>query len=135
MTTPNGKKRVLVLDDEPDIVTYLVMLLRDAGYDTLSARNATEGMALIRSEKPDLVTLDISMPQGSGTNFYKELKTDPDLSEIPVVIITAITDESCDPYAFRDTIVNHHGVPAPEGYFTKPIDRVEFLSTIRSLLS
>lgn len=135
MNTANGKKWVLVVDDEPDIVTYLVTLLRDAGFETLSAQNGTEGMALIHSQRPDLVTLDISMPQGSGTNFYKKLKTDPDLSQIPVVIITAITDESCDPYAFRDTIVRHHGVPAPEGYFTKPIDRDDFVSTIRSLLS
>jgi len=128
-------KKILVLDDEPDVVTYLETLLRDNGYETVSARNGREGMDLIRIKHPDLVTLDISMPESSGTRFYKELKSDPNLSGIPVVVVTAVSGEDGDPYGFRDIISNRQQVPAPEGYFPKPINKDEFLKVIRKLLS
>lgn len=135
MARSGEPKRILVVDDEPDVVTYLVTLLHDHGYATLAARNGRIGMELLKMEKPDLVTLDISMPEGSGTRFYRELRADPDLARIPVVIVTAVTDEHGDPYAFKDVLVSREQVPPPEGYFTKPIDREEFLSTIDEILS
>ena len=69
---PNAQqaKRILIVDDEPAVVTYLEMMLRDSGYETISATNGKEGMEIVRREKPDLITLDISMPQapaGPGT--------------------------------------------------------------------
>ena len=87
----NGKKKVLIIDDEPDVASYLEMVLRDGGYETLVASDGNEGMELARREEPDLVTLDISMPKASGTRFYKEIKTDRDLASTPVVIVTAVT--------------------------------------------
>ena len=57
-----GRKKVLVLDDEPNVVAYLETLLQDNGYDTVSAGDGREGMEKARSEKPDLITLDILMP-------------------------------------------------------------------------
>ncbi|UCG53687.1 MAG: response regulator [Candidatus Latescibacterota bacterium] len=135
MTISNQAKRILVLDDEPDVVTYLVTLLCDNGYETLSARNGREGMDLIRNKRPDLVTLDISMPGSSGTHVYRELKTDPELADIPVIIVTAVTEDGGDPYAFKDILSSRQHLPAPEGYFLKPIDRDEFLNAIHQLLS
>jgi CheY-like chemotaxis protein len=132
----SGKtKRILVLDDEPDVVTYLEMLLRDNGYETVSASNGRSGMDIVRREKPDLVTLDISMPEGSGTVFYKQLKSDPDLTSIPVVIVTAITVQDGDPYGFKDVMCDRQQVPAPEGYHPKPIDKDEFVKIIHRILS
>jgi CheY-like chemotaxis protein len=135
MTTSGTTRRILVLDDEPDVVTYLEMLLRDNGYDTVSASNGRAGMDIVRHEKPDLVTLDISMPEGSGTVFYKQLKTDPELASIPVVIVTAITAQDGDPYGFKDVMCNRQQVPAPEGYLPKPIDKDEFVNIIHRILS
>ena len=86
-----GRKKVLVLDDEPNVVAYLETLLQDNGYDTVSAGDGREGMEKARSEKPDLITLDISMPEESGVRFFRELKEDPDLAGIPVVIVTGVT--------------------------------------------
>ena len=135
MSTPTKKKRVLIVDDEPDIVTYLVTLLRDNGYEPLSADNGRDGMEMIKAEAPDLVTLDLSMPGGSGTGVYRELKSDPDLAGIPVIIVTAVTEEGADPRAFEDSIIARQNLPAPEGYFTKPIDIEEFVDAVKALLS
>ncbi len=135
MIMTNNTKRILVLDDEPDVVTYLETLLRDNGYDTRTARNGREGMDLIRKEKPDLITLDISMPESSGTRFYKELKNDPQLSDIPVVVVTAVTGSGGDPYAFREIMTHRQQVPPPEGYIPKPIEIDDFLETIATILA
>jgi CheY-like chemotaxis protein len=134
MTASSNDKRILVLDDEPDVVTYLTTLLRDNGYHTLSAPNGREGMKLIRTDKPDLVTLDISMPESSGTTLYKELKTDPGLASIPVVIVTAVTGHDGNPYGFKDVMCDRQQVPAPEGFVPKPIDKDEFVRIIDRIL-
>ena len=130
-----GRKKILVLDDEPNVVTYLETLLQDNGYDTVSAGNGREGMEKVRSEKPDLITLDISMPEESGVRFYRELKEDPDLAGIPVVIVTAVTGYGGKPEDFHKFISSRGKVPPPEGFFAKPIDRDELLKGVTSLLS
>jgi CheY-like chemotaxis protein len=127
-------KRILIVDDEPDVVSYLEMLLRDGGYETLSAANGQEAMELVRREKPDLVTLDISMPEASGTRFYKDIKRDAELASIPVIIVTAVTGYGGDKYAYKEFLSHSKLVPPPEGYFPKPIDRDEFLKAVRELV-
>jgi CheY-like chemotaxis protein len=128
-------KRVLVVDDEPDVLSYLEMLLRDSGYETLTAGDGNTALAVARKEKPDLVTLDISMPKASGTRFYKEVKMDPELSSIPVVIVTAVTGYGGDPYGYEKFLSGRSLVPPPEGFFPKPIDREAFLAVVRKLLA
>ncbi len=128
-------KRVLVVDDEPDVVAYLEMLLRDSGYETLTASDGTEALARIRAEKPDLVTLDISMPKASGTRLYKEVKTDPALARIPVLVVTGVTGYGGDRYAYEKFLGNRTLVPPPDGFFPKPIDRAAFLEAVAKLLA
>jgi CheY-like chemotaxis protein len=127
-------KKILIVDDEPDIVSYLEMILQDEGYTTLAAANGNEALEVVKRERPDLVTLDITMPEASGTRFFKEIKTDPELASIPVVIVTAVTGLGGDKYAYEQFISNRRLVPAPEGFFPKPIDREEFLEAVRRLL-
>ncbi len=134
MGKPLSTKRILIVDDEPDVVRYLEMLLRDQGYETLSASDGREAMDVVRREKPNLVTLDISMPKVSGTKFYKEIRSDPELASIPVIIITAIVGFDGDPYAYDKFISHRRKVPPPEGFFPKPIDASAFLATVRELL-
>ena len=128
-------KKVLIVDDEPDIVSYLEMILQDNGYETLSAVNGNEALERVRKDRPDLVTLDISMPEASGTRFYKELRTDSELSGIPVFIVTGVTGLGGDPYAYEKFISNRRLVPAPEGYFPKPIDREAFIKAVNEVLA
>jgi len=128
------KKKILIVDDEPDIVSYLEMVLQDQGYETTTAGNGNEAMEAVKLDRPDLVTLDITMPEASGTRFYKEIRLDPELSTIPVIIVTAVTGMGGDKYAYEKFISNRHLVPAPEAYFPKPIDREAFLQAVKELL-
>jgi len=129
------KKKILIVDDEPDIVSYLEMVLQDHGYETATAGNGNEAMEAVKRDRPDLVTLDITMPEASGTRFYKELRLDPGLSTIPVIIVTAVTGLGGDKYAYEKFISNRRLVPAPEGFFPKPIDREAFIAAVKELLA
>jgi CheY-like chemotaxis protein len=128
-------KKVLIVDDEPDIVSYLEMILQDNGFETDTAVNGNEALEKVRNDRPDLVTLDISMPEASGTRFYKELKTDPDTRSVPVFIVTAVTGLGGDETAYEKFISNRRLVPAPEGFFHKPIDRDAFVAAVRKILT
>jgi CheY-like chemotaxis protein len=130
-----GRKKILILDDEANVVTYLQTLLQDNGYDTVSAADGNEGMEKMRSEKPDLVTLDISMPEKSGVGFYRELKEDPELASIPVVVVSAVTGYGGKPEDFEKFLGSRKNVPPPDGFVPKPIDRDELLKAIGDLLS
>jgi len=129
------KKRILIVDDEPDIVSYLEMLLQDQGYETSTAGNGNQALDAVRENPPDLVTLDITMPEASGTRFYKELRLDPQLAKIPVIIVTAVTGLGGDKHAYERFISNRSLVPAPEAYFPKPIEREAFVKAVNELLS
>ena len=128
-------KKILIVDDEPDIASYMEMILQDNGYETVIAVNGNDALEKVRALRPDLVTLDISMPEASGTRLYKEVKTDPELSGIPIIIVTGVTGMGGDKYAYENFISNRSLVPAPEGYFPKPIDRDAFISAVKELLA
>ena len=122
------KRRVLVVDDEQDIILYLCTLLEDHGYSTLSASSAETALEMARTQRPDLITLDISMPEKSGVRFYRELREDETLAKIPVIMVTGIQKE------FEGFIKSRKQVPSPEGYISKPIDEQEFLGVVERLL-
>ncbi len=124
----NSQKTILVIDDEPDIVTFLTMLLEDNGYRVISAQNGQQGMEAAKAEKPDLITLDITMPEKSGVKFYREMKSDPDLSGIPIIIVTGVSGD------FEQFISGRKQVPPPEGYISKPIEEETMLKTIGDLI-
>ncbi len=128
------KKKILIVDDEPGLVAYLETLLQDNGYDTVTATDGEVGFEKLKSERPDLVTLDISMPETSGVRLYRNLRDDPALAKTPVVIVTAVTGKGGDPEPFRKFISTRNQVPPPEGFIAKPIEQEELLSTIENLL-
>ncbi|MDD5564085.1 MAG: response regulator [Thermoanaerobaculaceae bacterium] len=121
-------KRILVVDDEPDVVTYLSAVLKDAGYDTLEAANGDEAMEQIRKGRPDLITLDITMPEMTGVKTYRQLKEDGALKGIPVVIVTGVAHD------FRQFISSRSQVPPPEGYLEKPVKPEELLAEVKRLV-
>jgi len=129
------KKTILIVDDEPGLVTYLETLLQDNGYETVSAADGQIGLEKLKSERPDLVTLDISMPEKSGVRFYRDLKGDPEFANVPVVIVTAVTGYGGDPEEFKKFISTRKQVPPPEGFVAKPVEPEELLSMIKDLLS
>jgi CheY-like chemotaxis protein len=131
---PYGRKKILVVDDEPNVVAYLETLLQDNGYETVAASNGREGMERVEAEKPHLVCLDITMPRESGIQFYRDLKENPAMQAIPVVIVTAVTGYGGDPDGLKKFLSTRRHVPPPEAYFHKPIDKEDFLAKIRQLL-
>jgi len=128
-------KKILIVDDEEDILAYLTTLFKDNGYATEVAHDGKEALEMMKKEKPDLVTLDIIMPKESGVRFYRDVKDDPELKDIPIVIITAMTGWGYDPDGFHKFIKSRKQVPPPEGFLSKPVDRDELLKIIKSHLS
>lgn len=134
MTEDKSKKTILVVDDEPDVVTYLTTLLEDNGYATVSAGDGNEAMTKIKESKPDLITLDMSMPEKSGVKFYRELKEDADLASIPVLVVTGVTGYGGKGSEFEKFISSRKQIPPPDGFIEKPLDdREKFLEKVKEL--
>jgi CheY-like chemotaxis protein len=125
MTT---QKTILVVEDEPDQIAYLDTLLKDQGFAVITAADGREGFEKAKSNHPDLITLDISMPEESGVRMFRDLQADPATANIPVIIITGITHD------FKRFIETRKQVHPPAGYFDKPLDREKLLAKINELL-
>jgi CheY-like chemotaxis protein len=134
MTPDAEKKLILVVDDEPDERSYLTTLFEDNGYATASANDGNEALALVKGNKPDLITLDISMPEKSGIKFYRELKEDAELSNIPVVVVTGVTGMGRNPEDFERFLASRKSIPVPDGFQPKPVEREELLGKVSQLL-
>ncbi len=126
---PEEKKLVLIVDDEPDTCTYFQTILTDNGFDTVIACDGEEGLTMLRENPPDLVTLDISMPEKSGVRMYRDIKESDEWKNIPVIIVTGISDD------FQKFISTRSQVRPPEGYMSKPIDADKFIELAKQLTS
>lgn len=120
-----AKKRVaLVVDDEPDVRAYLGAVLEDNGFEVAMAENGIQGFERAASLRPDLITLDVSMPDQSGVRTYRQLKTDEALKGIPVFIITGFSDK------MRTYLKKLAGFPFPEAFINKPVSPAELRKII-----
>ncbi len=130
----HDEKKILVVDDEPDILTYLTVLMENNGYQTFQALNAVEAMQKITEIKPDLITLDIMMPKKSGIAFYRELKLNQQTLDIPVIFISAFSmaRDFMGP-GFRKLIPDMD-IPEPEAFIEKPVDIPRLLEMINKIL-
>ena len=122
-------EKILIVDDEEDIRTYLSTLLGDQGFETLLAKDGEEAWRQVEANSPDLVTLDISMPEKSGIKFYREMKAADRWKKIPIIIVTGVSED------MRKFLSSRHQVPPPEGYLTKPINQEEILVLIQKLMA
>lgn len=114
--------KILIIDDEADIRSYLATLLADEGYETCTANDGYEGLEVARREKPDLISLDLMMPNNSGTDFYRKMSRDASLAATPVIVVSGI--------AGRELAVKR-----PAAVFDKPIDPDLFLAEVRKALA
>jgi len=119
-------KKILVVDDEPDFVAFLQVLLKDNDFEVVTATSGAAGLAMAKSEKPDLITLDVTMPGRSGIQVYRDIRSDPDISHIPICIVTGVVE-------FRQ-LMYQKTVQAPEGFLRKPIENDLFLATVNRIL-
>ncbi|MBD3165470.1 response regulator [bacterium] len=120
------KGKVLVVDDEKDTRTFFTTLLSDQGYEVAEAENGVEAMEKLETFQPDLVTLDLSMPEKSGLGFYRDVREAG--GDVPVIIITGIVSD------MKQFIEKQRKVPPPEGYLGKPVDQKEMLALVERLM-
>ena len=130
-----NEKKILVIDDEPDEREYLSTLLEDNGYATDMAGDGNEGLDKARSDPPSLITLDITMPEKSGIKFFREIRKDPKLGKIPIVVVTGVTGLGGNPEEFQKFLSTRKETPPPDGFISKPVDKERLLETIRKLLA
>jgi two-component system phosphate regulon response regulator PhoB len=128
-----AKKKIMVIDDEPDVVTFLCTLLEENEYLTCFAKDGVEGWEKIQKERPDLICLDLLMPEKTGIKLYRELRKAPDLKDIPVIMITGFAAPEFPLIDFK-RFITQRSIPPPEWYMEKPIDRRALLSAIRETL-
>ena len=118
-------KKILIADDEQNIVISIEFLLRREGFAVLVAGDGEEALAKVRAERPDLVLLDVMMPRMNGFDVCQALRADPDLSGTRILMLTA---------KGRDTEVSKGLGLGADGYMTKPFSTKELLAEVRKLL-
>jgi len=123
----------LVVDDDTSLVTYLRTLLEDNGYSVIAAKDGGEGLEKSRSERPDVISLDLLMPEKTGIKMFRELRKDESLKDIPVVMVTGIASEASQ-FADFKKFISSRKIPGPEAYIEKPIDKDGFLAKIKEVL-
>jgi CheY-like chemotaxis protein len=127
-------KKVLVVDDEMDMRTFVTTLLETSGYKPLSAVDGQVGLETARKRKPALIILDVMMPRESGINMYRELKKDPELKDIPVIMLSALSRKTF--FHSQKVLDEYQGekIPEPEAYIEKPPEPDELLEAIERCL-
>jgi DNA-binding response OmpR family regulator len=119
------KKRVLIIEDEKEISLIMKLRLEAAGYDVIQAFDGADGLIKARTSEPDLVLLDLVLPEVSGAQILDELKRDHRPTRIPVVIVTCLARELESVKA---------SAAKAEAYFLKPFDTTELMATVARLL-
>ena len=119
-------KKIMIVDDEEDMRVYLETLFRKAGYETDTAVNGEDALRRVDEIAPDLITLDILMPQKSGLKFFQSLRERSRTKELPVVVVSGVTGhaEFFDPEALG----------GPTVFVDKPIEPAPFLQKVKQLL-
>jgi len=117
--------KILVVDDEPNIVRSLTFVLNKGGYDVFVAGDGVEAMSMIRDSKPNILILDVMMPNKSGYDVCNEIKADPELRDIHVVMLTAKGQ-----VGDREAALSQ----GADEYMSKPFSPIEILARVKELL-
>jgi CheY-like chemotaxis protein len=123
-----SKKYVLIVDDDPDLVETVCMMLEDKGYEVGKAYDGVEGEEAIKERHPDLLVLDVMMPRKDGYELCSELKADSATRDIPVILLTAVGE------AVPTTSYTHAQGMATEAeeYIPKPVDSKTLVEAVES---
>jgi len=117
----------LVAYDDPDMLAFITAVLEDNGASVFTANNGVDALKAAKIVIPDLITLDISMPKMDGGAVYEELRKDPELKNIPVIVISGKPE--------LRGLIYKRTVPAPEGFMNKPVEEKSLLMNIRKILT
>ena len=122
---------VALVDDEEDITTFLEFALEDAGYRVVTTNDSASALKLLREQRPDLICLDLLMPERMGSSLYLQIRRAEELAEIPVLILSGLGAQE----DLQDLLARVGEVPPPTGYIEKPIETRNFLAAIGHALA
>lgn len=114
-------KKILIVDDDPNIVKYLETVFSDNGYETCCASDGRKALEVYEKEKPDLITLDLDMPDEWGTRFYRNLCKKKEYKKTPIIVVSGMSGIQ---HAVKDSVAN----------VKKPFDRDELLEIVRNTI-
>lgn len=114
-------KKIMVIDDDPMVVKYLVAVFEDNGYETCSASDGVEGAEVIKSFRPDLITLDLEMHKEWGPRFYRKLTKDKEFQDIPVIVISGLARAEL-------------AIKKAAATIKKPFDKDELLKIVKDVI-
>ncbi len=127
----SDKKKILLVDDDPDFVEAVKVIVENGGYDVTVAYDGQEGLEAVAEEKPDLIVLDVMMPVMNGHEACAKLKKDKATAEIPIILLTAVADRvTTSTYTHRDMLESE-----AEDYMPKPVEPKELLERIKNWLN
>lgn len=118
--------KVVCVEDEPEMIELIRLILGRKNFELIGAVGGRDGLGTIRKEKPDLVLLDLMMPDMDGWEVYQQMKADAELSDIPVIVVTAKAQSI-------DKVLGLH-IAKVEDYVTKPFGPKELLDSVRKVL-
>jgi twitching motility two-component system response regulator PilH len=127
-------KKVLIVDDDPDVRLFNATVVEESGFTPIEAANGEEGLKIVKKDRPDLVILDVLMPKQSGIRLYRELKTDKALIGIPVIMLSGVAKRTFLRSQKALTEFGDKPVPEPENYLEKPVEPEELAREIKKLL-
>ena len=126
-------RRVLIVEDDPDIVDYLSFFLKDEGYEVEAAGRCSTAREMMDDFRPEVILIDALLPGKSGLELLVSLRRDPQWSELPMVVVTGndtLLEDDCQSY-----LGAHEGVRGPDSVLGKPVDRESLLAVLRTLLN
>ena len=129
------EKKILIVDDEDDVIEFVSTVLKENGFVPVVARNGEEALDMIREDRPDLIVMDILMPKQSGIRMYRELKTSESLKDIPVIIYSGIARRTLKRALSARTVSTGERVPDPEAHIEKPVKPERIVFTVKKILS
>jgi CheY-like chemotaxis protein len=123
-------RSAVIIDDEPDITLYLSTLLSDRGWQVRTANGVEAGLGLIRDERPDIVLLDLMMPERGGLNALVAIRKDAALENLPVLLVSGIQEKlTSDYHAYLERFKHYR----PDGFLDKPVNPDELFRKLDEL--
>ncbi len=127
-------KTILIIDDEPDIRDYLIAVLEDHDYIPYGVGEGESILEAVIKHRPDLIILDIMMPERSGISVYRELRTTPEIAHIPIALLTGVSSDTLYVRTGVLQSLEKESIPPPDRFIDKPVNIPTLLSSIKSLL-
>jgi two-component system alkaline phosphatase synthesis response regulator PhoP len=124
-------KKILIVDDDPDLVEAVTMILESKNYDVAAAYGGIEGLQKAKTGNPDLIVLDVMMPDKDGYAVCKELKADPKLSQIPILLLTAVVSKIATTRYTQQMGLETEA----DDYIDKPVEPEVLVKRIETLLA